>query len=343
MSLHSHYCATAVPIVLLAAIMSNIASGEIRVALRPDATVVHETVTIGDVANVVASDEQVAELVRALDVDILRSVGDEAIVSRRQVEIRVLLEQLERLPPRVEGVEKAVVRRVEPPRLVDSVVEQQLTQAFAQFWGLPAEQISLQLATPLERLLPASFTPLPGDRLEPMLQPSMLPGNLRVPVGVYRDRELVETFYVPVMAYVEREVAIARRVIRLGDAIEEDSLRFVVQRLSGRTALEAVSREALGKYTTRTMTAGTLVRRSTFQATPPRQPVGAKAVDDSPMMPARSTVTLIARRNGLEARYGGAQLQRPTRVGQNTVVKNNAGVDVEGTLISPGEVLVTLR
>jgi flagella basal body P-ring formation protein FlgA len=329
-------------LVLLASLETSCPGSDILVTMRSHAAVPHSMVTIGDIAMVSASSPTLRQQVAKLDLEDLDQNDGQAVIGQRAVELRARLSGLDANSIQITGASETRVTRVDPVTVTDAQVLEVLRTELAHTWNVPTNEVDLRLTAPLDRVLPKDFVLLPGDVLKPIIKPHTYPGPIRIWMGIYRDDRLLDKFLVTASAPLVRDVAVTRRVVHAGERLTPTALVFERRLLTGRQAIDAPSRDVIGQHAARTLGADTLVLASAVEDVEPASVSIPKSESPAPtVVPARTPVTLVVRKNGLVVRYAGAKLLKRTPIGEQAETVNQEGVRVSGTLVSPAEVLVT--
>ncbi|MCA9216905.1 MAG: hypothetical protein KDB27_27735, partial [Planctomycetales bacterium] len=195
----------------IVAVIAASASAAVNIELQKNAVVRRSTVTLGDIARLTGGGTSTLKRYSKIDLTSLKDTGDEETISASLVTIRLLLAGFANDDFVIDGASETTIRRIENATVDEAVIESART-ALAESWGIPVEQISVQLTRPLQN----QVSRLEGLNIEvsPILSGVPKVGPSQIRFGAYEGGKLLQMFTASVLTTVKKELAIARVQIR---------------------------------------------------------------------------------------------------------------------------------
>lgn len=325
------------------------AATPVTVHIRPKANIVEDTVRLQDVAEIYGGDASDRRQIGELDLAELNNESTEKTFPKTLVEVRIRLAGFKPEDYRIVGPKEVLVQRLQG-ELTDIQVVQDLQSGLTKHWQLPEGAVELQLLEPLETALRrARVDRLSNDlRASPLVEPTDVPGRMRLRVGIYREDQLINTLMLHVTVVVKRPVAVALTSIRAKQTIVAEDVTYDQKALTGRAALQTQI-DPIGRVAKRYIEHGEPILPADVDA--PADAVTVKTNNEGTQQKAApaekvkrsSRVKVVVRTRGVLVTLNNAELMRDAKVGDIVEVKNpTSKMTVQGRLVSPSTVEVSL-
>lgn len=329
---------TALLLALLAIVTATHAADPVIIALRSEVSVTEPLVLVGHVADISGGTDSLRRQVVSLDLTKVSEAKSEEI-SRRHLEIRLLLSDLDRADYRVTGAALSTVRlgksaeqaaAAEAEQQGDSLITTPIQLAYAQRFQIPVDEVLVELTQPIR-----SSDDLRGSTtVRPFLPTKPGFGEVRLRVGVYSANRLIQTL--PVSARIQKlqQVVTAATEISPGIVIRASHLAVDRQPRSGNSS--SVSAESLiGRTARRRIGEGRPILLSDVKTTP-------KSASEPYVIRTRAAVRIVARKGTLKVYANDGEALQNGRIGDLIRVRNSRSRRIiSAKVISSTEVQVS--
>ncbi|WP_182870008.1 flagellar basal body P-ring formation chaperone FlgA [Stieleria mannarensis] len=240
-------------------------AGDVVVALHQESSAVADTtVRIGDVANVLGATPSDRRSIEQLDLESLRD-RDDCSITRKQIEMRLLLAGFERDSIKIIGPSTVSARRSSPAKLrseLERLLETKLSQQFA----IAPERVDIRLTqTPqlesLEKRLAAG-----GFDVDLVPRNEFPVGRTRLAVSILDSSGNQYSHSFDALVSLSMRVAIARGPIAQG-AVLKPEMFHAVDRLITQKADYANPDTAAGRTASRYIAGNSILLTSHFRST----------------------------------------------------------------------------
>lgn len=324
-----------------------IAATPITVQLRAQAHVDSESVLLKDVAEIFGGDAATRHRMGEIDLAVLGDATLEKTLTKSLINLRIQLDGFTKNEFQVIGPPEVFIKRIQG-QLTDGQVIHDLEAGLTEYWKLPENAVELQLLEPLDAVLRrARIDRLSNElRVGPLLEPTDVPGRMRLRAGVYRDDQLIHTMTLHVSVVVQRPIAVALNNIRAKQTIAPEDITYDQKPLTGRAALQTQI-DPVGRVSRRYIESGEPIMPTDVNVPADESPINnSNAADETVEAPAlvkrKSPVSMVVRMKGLMVTRHNAELTRDARVGDFVEVKHtSSNRPVRGRLVSPVLVEVT--
>jgi flagella basal body P-ring formation protein FlgA len=276
------------------------------------------TVHVGDLAKVICNDRVLQQKIENLDLDSRpRANGSESTdmtaseITRRQVEIRILVSGMSREAFVVTGAKKTTLQWTTPESIARRL-ETLLGNSIEQQFGLEQGAITVRLMN--ESQLVAVEQSLSGPRFELKLFPQR-----QVPLGRVRlDAELIDSagqrrsHHFDANVMMKTRVAIADQPFGRGQTITEDLIRVVTRSIVNRSPI-ANPDELVGKVATRSIDRDEILLASHVTKPDRRR---------YPVVRRNDLLDVVVRIGGADVRLKNARAMESGRIGDTIEVLN---------------------
>lgn len=273
--------------------------------------------TIGDVA-VVEGSTSLRSRIKGLDLESVDRQGQVFTVTRRQIEMRILLEGIRRSEFSLDGERECVVR-IEQPQNAATLVEEHIAKEIERQFARQRSSVSVSLVSDsqIQGLSGRHFS----RRVAPkVFLPNQLPiGRSRVQLEFDDERGMRSLQDVDVVVAVTMQVAIAKERIQRGKVIDEKMVSLIERPISKRGDF-AEPQLLIGRNATRDIAAHQVVL-SNYVAGPTSktQPV---APEKPLLVRAGEYIDVVARFGSNEVRLKNAKSLSAGREGEVITVLN---------------------
>ncbi|MFP6762640.1 MAG: flagellar basal body P-ring formation chaperone FlgA [Planctomycetaceae bacterium] len=291
-------------------------------------------VRVGDLAELQGGSPAARRAIAGLDVVDTQS-SRPGVISRRLVEVRLLLSDIDSSLYRLTGPKKIVLlpRGREATASIDSMVTASIQLAYAERLSVPIDEIAVTLTQPVRDF---GNTGLDRHVLTRPFLPSRLGfGNVRLRLGVYADGKLLlSTVSVAVVVHRLRPVAVALQDISPGEILQASHIEVSRQPVS--SAVPAVSLDQLiGRTARRSIGIGQHVGVRDVSTALPRK-------NEPYLIKARDRVRIVARKGTLTVVANAGEAMQNGRRGDTVRVRNSTSRRViSAKVISSTEVQVS--
>ncbi|MGB7346365.1 MAG: flagellar basal body P-ring formation chaperone FlgA [Pirellulaceae bacterium] len=219
-----------------------------------------QTVRIGDLADISGGSIVDRDRISQLDLETLRTSAQPCEISRKQIEMRILVDGYQRTQIGVTGPESILIRSTKPKQLLPHL-EQDLESEIGRQFALDPKSVSVrlsnasQIASVQSRLGNQSFTTT-------VLLSAQLPmGQTPIEVEFTTDKgqRFVERFETQVI--IEIQVALAKQPIQRGEVLSE-SMFDLVQRPIVQRADFAQQGHLIGRVAKRSIASNEVILRT---------------------------------------------------------------------------------
>lgn len=308
---------------------------QMTIELPANREVSDATVRIGDVGIVSGGDILGRRRVEQLDLTQIHADQSQAMVSRQQIELRLLLEGWEASDFEIRGASSVRVKLV-TPRTPDVRVLDALRPEIASRLKVLPQDVELRLARPIS----SNALPYLQDSnlgLEVRLPLNVRPGLMSPRIAIMEGQRLVRTLSVAVEIQVYQDVAVAARNLNSRVPLRADDLKLE-RRLISQAEPIATLASFVGKQLRMVKKEDEIIRvRDLTRAVRTRAELVIRP---------RDVVEIVAKGRALEARVTGGIALQSGAVGDSIRVKNPSsgrkGTVVVGRVVSPGQVEIRL-
>jgi flagella basal body P-ring formation protein FlgA len=329
-------------VVLLAGtVPATLRAGEpTSISLRPLAAVHHETVVIGDVADVSGGSSIFIRRLKGLDLTMFEEVGGCETITARHLQARLLLEGIDLNSVSLTGAEEAIVTMlpaeqagpvataaVSTVNYQDDVLSQAIS-ALSRSWLAPTEDVEVQILSSQSGMQPnAGSLALPELELPTRLEP----GRIQARLKWVNDGKLERIEQLTLEARLRQTVVLATHNIDRGVPLTP---RDVVEdrRLLSNRVEQLSAEQVVGTVAKRGLTQGDLVTARDLVV--PRK---------APAIQARRGVRVVAKKGSLSVTLQMAEALEPGNVGDVIRLRNiESGRIISGRVVSSQEVEIPL-
>jgi len=306
------------------------ADDTVRVELLGRLDVSAGVIKVADIARVSGGDLITRRKIAKLDMADFDAVDSLKRLTRRQVQLRILLAGFPKRSFRIEGAE-TVVLQVTKAASPETRVLDLLKPEIAGRLGVSPEDIAIRLTKPI----PANADPYFASSytLEHALPDNLMVGSFTTRIRIRDQERLVRTISTSIEVQVYQNVFVAQRHLEPGTALAETDViqerRLVTDR--GTYATKTI----FGKQLKRRIAKGAIV--TTLDLNKPKKQKAEIIIKS------RDIVEIVARGSGLQARISGAIAMQRGAIGDNIRVKNpSSGRILNAKVISSGVVEIRL-
>lgn len=329
---------TALLLAFLATGTATHAAGPVIVALRSEVSVTEPLVLVGHVADISGGTDSLRRRVAVLDLTKVSDGGSE-VLSRRHLEVRLLLSDFNRADYRVTGATLSTVQFGNPAKQSlpgeseqqgDSLITTPIQLAYAHRFQIPADEVLVELTQPIR-----SSDDLRGSTtVRPFLPTKPVFGEVRLRVGVYSANRLIQTL--PVSARIQRLQQVVTAVTEISPGVVLQASHLAVDRQPRSGNSPSVSAESLiGRTARRRIDEGRLISLSDVKTAP-------KSISDPYVIRARAAVRIVARKGTLKVFANDGEALQNGRIGDLIRVRNSRSRRIiSAKVISSTEVQVS--
>ncbi len=324
-----------------------IAATPITVQLRPQSHIESDQILLKDVAEIFGGDVATRHRLGEIDLAMLNDAVLEKTLTKSLINVRIQLDGFTKDDFQLIGPPEVLIKRIQG-QLTDGQVIHDLEAGLTEYWKLPENAVELQLLEPLDAVLRrARIDRLSNElRVGPLLEPTDVPGRMRLRAGVYREDQLIHTMTLHVSVVVQRPVAVALNNIRAKQTIAPEDITYDQKPLTGRAALQTQI-DPVGRLARRYIESGEPIMPTDVNLPPDASPTSNsnaanETVEAPQLVKRKSPVSMVVRMKGLMVTRHNAELTRDARVGDFVEVKHtSSNKPVRGRLVSPVLVEVT--
>ncbi len=313
---------------------SNAAESEpVVVSLKPTASVGQQLVLIRDIAHLNGGNDDLRERIRRVDISDTPADDSSEKISRKRVEIRLLLAGIAHDDFVVDGAERVTVT-LRNGGVVDAAVVDAIRASLSQQLSLDPKDVEVRIIQPIVRPIVSPETNLEHIELKPYLPLNPRPGKLRVKVGVFVKGSLTHTFSVLLELTLYQTVPIATRVIARREEFNKENIQFE-RRAVSQQLRQPIPTEMLGKKAKRTIQPQAIIR--VFDIAEPVREA------DIVLIKPRDIVRMVARKGSLTAVVPAGEALQQGRLGELIRLRNPQSKKIViGRVVSRGEVEIPL-
>ncbi len=313
---------------------SNAAESEpVVVSLKPTASVGKQLVLIRDIAALRGGDDFVRERIRRVDISDTPAAGSSEQISRKRVEIRLLLAGIAHDDFVVDGAERVTVT-LGSGGVGDAAVVDAIRASLSQQLSIDPKDVEVRIVQPIVQTLLSPETKLEDIELKPYLPLNPRPGKLRVKVGVFVKGSLTHTFSVLLDLTLYQTVPIATRVIARREEFNKENIQFE-RRAVSQQLRRSIATEVLGKKAKRRIQPQEIIRVLDIA-----EPV---TESNSVLIKPRDFVRMVVRKGSLTAVVPAGEALQQGRLGDLIRLRNPQSKKIViGRVVSRGEVEIVL-
>lgn len=285
---------------------------------------------VADIARVSGGDLVTRRKIAKLDMAEFDSVDSLKRLTRRQVELRILLAGFPKDSFRLEGA-KTVLLQVSNVSSPESRVLDFLKPEIASRLGVPPGDINLRLAKPIPQNTDQYFRP--SYTLEHALPDNVKVGSLNTRIRIRDQDRLIRNVSISLDVQLYRDVFVSQRDLEPGTVLSEVDVVQERRLVSDREIY--ASQSVVGKRLRRRIAKGAIV--ATLDLDRPA------TVKREFVIQSRDIIEIVARGSGLQARISGAMALQRGSMGDSIRVKNpSSGRILNAKVVSSGVVEIRL-
>lgn len=241
------------PLIFMLLACCSIGMGQtpiITVTIEPVCSVGDKSViTVGDIATIRGGVPATRQKVVELDVDALDSKSTHFEISKRQLELRLLLAGLGRDQFRIDGPSAMQITRTRTHSLQNQL-ESMLGREIARQFGLEPDAVAVQLIN--RQQVDSAVSQIRNRSFEVMVvtQPQLPVGRSNMKVEFLTDKGYRFMATLDAQVIITREVALATRSIERGTVIQEDMFRLIKRPIMTREDFASPD-QLIGRVSTR--------------------------------------------------------------------------------------------
>jgi flagella basal body P-ring formation protein FlgA len=337
-----------------AALANGIAVADgVVIELRADVSVSSPLVLVRDIATLRGGSPAERAAIGALDLVLLNAATPETNVSRRLIEVRMLVAGMPLEDAILTGADAVHVvaqnilqasGATEPSadgtdtqtspassRITDGMIEQELEAVCSQYLGDEVENIDVHLSHPVAAV---TLRGLEEHAIEFQIVPgqNIAPGPNSTMIQFWQDGELVKSATVRFDVVVHRTVLVLNRFVPRGTALTADMFPEQVRPVN-ETGLLASAQDAVGTEAQRDLPAGTVLKGNLLRR--------ARQAPIPPAVRTRDLVFVTYSKGGLHLSMPDAVAMQEGRIGDQIRVMNPASRNVfTAVVVGPGRVEV---
>ncbi|MFN8706808.1 MAG: flagellar basal body P-ring formation chaperone FlgA [Planctomyces sp.] len=308
---------------------------EIVVQMRTDVTVTTDEIRLKDVAKISFRDKRKAEEAGEMILSAFDDKTQPMSITASSVRIRLVLQGWSNQQIRMIGPESTEVTFHDPVTLTDVDVESAALNTMQQVMEVPAEDLQIRLVNSFVEELPTYIRTKSGIRAEVLPPLTEGPGQMSLSVRVWSGDELLLTRVARFDILKRFHVAVARRLLRRGEQIDQDDVQFERRFLATRVD-EPNEDEVIGRMPRTDIKAGQIVSISD---------IGGVVASVKPILVARrSNVRVIAKSGRVQVTLQAAEAMQSGREGDLIQVRNPESKKlIVGRVTANGDVEIVLR
>lgn len=328
---------------LWAALVGNTAIADgVTVELHEEIAVSRPLVLVRDIAVLRGGSASDRNAIGNLDLVLLNDATPATAISRRLIQVRLLVARMDADAATFTGAEEvrvflpAVVQATatatpSPPTtnlVTDSLIEERLEQFCSRSLGQEIEDVDVHLTQPIAA---QALRGLEGD-IEFQIVPSqnIVPGSNSASIQFWLNGELVKTATTRFEVVVNQSVLVLSRFVPLGTAITADMVT-VQRRPVSVTGLLSQQQDVLGTEAIRDLTAGTVLSGNMVRV--------ARSVRPTPIIKTRDLVLVTLSSPGLNISLPDAVAMQDGQIGDSIRVMNpNSRAIISAVVVGPGHV-----
>lgn len=329
---------------LWAAVVGNSAIADgVTIELREEVAVSRPLVLVRDIAVLRGGSVRDRDAIGNLDLVLLDAATPEAAISRRLIQVRLLVARMDAETATFMGAEEVrvflpvVVQATgteNPPpssagRVTDGEIEERLEQFCSRSLGQEIEDVDVHLAQPIAA---QALRGLEEETVEFQIVPSqsIVPGSNSVSIQFWQNGELIKTTTARFDVVVNQSVLVLNRFIPLGTAITAEMVTEQRRPVSV-TGLLSHPQDVVGTEAMRDLTAGTILASNMVRVARNSRP--------QPVIRTRDLVMVTYNRSGLTLTMPDAVAMQDGQVGDRIRVMNpNSRIVFAGLVVGPGRV-----
>ena len=300
-------------------------ANDLTINLRPAAlSAPHSRVTVGDVSSITGGTTQQRHRISELDLDTLdRSIGA-CLITRRQVELRVLVDGWRRNQFQVVGPEQVNVRCSSAKQLREQL-EALLTREIGRQFGLDTETVAVRLVSQ-QQIKSAESALLSGDFSATVLFPAQLPiGKTRIQVEFQEPggNRFLQEFESQVI--ISMQVAVANQAIPKGTVVDENMISVIRRPIQTREHF-ADPKQVIGHVASRDIDSNAVVLGND---------VSKPSATRTPIVKRNDMLDVVVKLGTNEVRLKNAKVMSSGAIGEPIVVLNTrSGVQFTATVVN---------
>ncbi len=328
---------------LWAALVGSTAIADgVTVELREEVAVSRPLVLVRDIAALRGGSASDRNAIGNLDLVLLNDATPETAISRRLIQVRLLVARMDADAATFTGAEEVRVflpvivqatATANPPPptanlVTDSLIEERLEQFCSRSLGQEIEDVDVHLTQPIAA---QALRGLEGD-IEFQIVPSqnIVPGSNTASIQFWQNGELIKTTTTRFDVVVNQSVLVLNRFIPLGTAITSDMVTEQRRPVSV-TGLLSHSQDVVGTEAMRDLTAGTVLSSNMVRIARNSRP--------QPVIKTRDLVMVTYSRSGLSLTMPDAVAMQDGQVGDSIRVMNpNSRIIFAAFVVGPGRV-----
>ncbi len=323
----------------------------VYVAMRSQIQASRNPVLLGDVADVLTDDDRLRMRLARVDVTDAPGPRDAIEITRKQVELRLLLAGYQADEFRIVGATETEVRNQgqlsgddiptrdplaalpgSTQQVVSSLEDRimhELKLQLTELWQQPPDRLEVSLLRPLPE---SGLNSTRIDRIDVVVPAFQKPGNVRPRVSLLADGKLLDVWNISAEALVIRDVVVVHKAIERGQVLSSTDLG-VVRRPLKTAGQNATMDQAVGK-TGAALSPGDVLH--SYDLVEPRQ--GSQS-----LIKPRDAVRLVARKGRLTVVVTDAVALQAGNPGDLIRIRNpRSNRVVLGRVEESGEVRVSL-
>jgi flagella basal body P-ring formation protein FlgA len=278
-------------------------------------------------------DESLRRQIAALDVTERSDAVDQS-VSRRQVQIRLLLAGFTPSEFDLAGPEHVTVTRFEAifpdERFADAI-----RTALASQFRLDPRDLDVRVVQPVTPRPHMNGVSLESVSLNPVLPMALPLGRTRIQVEIVAERQSQQQVGVTVEVALYQTAAAAARLIPAGEALTQDNVVSQRIRVVGPTPFASPA-DVVGRTAARMLRPGEVIRPHDAQS-------GGQAEESPILIRPAETVRIVARKGRLTVTLSAAEALQSGRLGETIRVRNpDSKRTITARVVGPGELEVSL-
>jgi flagella basal body P-ring formation protein FlgA len=287
-------------------------AADLRVMIKPQPIVTTGSkITVGDVAEIQGGTSLDRRRLAALDLDEMQPGKDACRISKRQLEMRCLVEGIARQQLDITGPDEVVVRRSTADRLREKLQEELASEIVRQF-GLEDRSVQVRIADQQQVQSIEHQLALQSTKMT-LLLPARLPlgaARLEVQFEKVDGTAFQQTFDVQIVH--SRKVALATRPISRGSIVEAGMFRVIQRPIASREEFADPMRLA-GHIASRDIASNEVVLSNHLSS---------QTADDRPVIRRNDLVDVVYRISNSEIRLKNARAMSQGRVGDTIELLN---------------------
>ncbi len=300
-------------------------ANDLKINLKPAALSAPQSrVTVGDVSSITGGTTQQRHRISGLDLDTLDPNVGACLITRRQVELRVLVDGWRRDQFQVVGPEQVNVRCSSAKQLRGKL-EALLTKEIGRQFGLDTDTVAVRLVSH-QQIKSAESALVSEDFSATVLFPAQLPiGKTRIQVEFQESNgnRFLQEFESQVI--ISRQVALANQAIPKGTVVDANMITVIERPIQNREHF-ADSKQVIGQVASRDIASNAVLLSND---------VAKSSANRTPIVKRNDMLDVVVKLGTNEILLKNAKVMSAGAIGEPIVVLNTrSGVQFTATVVN---------